>query len=137
MAAAEEGAGADERARRKILRELRAVGGVELVVEREIGAENLHEDEVIHAHASGRKGVFVIIEKIFEFVFNFLGSLAGLGIEADASRKVERVSSKDGFAERQLGDRTRRVDDATFRLGFSLRESAANGEDSREAQGNK
>src|SRR6266849_2160654 len=53
MSAAENCAGANEGAGRKVLGELRPVGGIEFVEEGEIGAENLHENEVVHAHASG------------------------------------------------------------------------------------
>src|SRR5580700_38589 len=100
MASAEEGTGANEGAGGKILGELRAICCIELVVKREIGAEDLNENEVVHTHASGRKGSCVVLEEIFDFVIDFVRGLAGLGIEADASREIKRVSSKDRFAER-------------------------------------
>jgi len=137
MAAAQQGAGADESARRKILGEIGAIGGVEFVVVSEVSAINLNLDEVVHGHTCSAEGGLVSVEKIFDFIFDFLGRLSSLGVETDVTGEIERVPGKNGVAEGRLNRLLRKVDSAALGLSFTLRKCAANGEDGREAKGNK
>src|ERR1700756_5531239 len=120
MASAKEGACADKGTRRKVLGELRAVGSVELVVQRKIGRVNLHVGQVVHGHARGVEGGLVAVKQILEFVFNFFGRLAGFGVEADVAGEVERVPGENRVAERRLHRLFWQVDGAAFGLGFTL-----------------
>src|SRR5258708_34653530 len=105
------------------------MGSVEFGVVSEVGAIKLNVDEVVHGHTCSAEGGFVAVEKIFDFIFDFLGRLSSLGVEANVTGEIERVPGKDGVAEGRLNRLFRKVGAAALGLSFTLRECAANGED--------
>src|SRR5258705_11661085 len=102
MAAAQQGAGADEGARRKILGEICAIGSVEFVQVSEVRAINLNVDEVVHGHTCSAEGGFVSVEKLFDFIFHFLGPLPCVGVEANLPAALDRAPGKAAVAEAAL-----------------------------------
>src|SRR5258708_2037808 len=135
--AAPQRARARERARRENPWGKRAVRGGEFCVGKSGGAINLNVDEVVHGHTCSAEGGLVSVEKILDFIFDFLGRLSSLGVETDVTGEIERVPGKDGVAEGRLNRLFRQVDSAALGLSITLRKCAGNAEDGREAKGNK
>ena len=113
VAAAEKGARTNESTRWKILCEVCFIGGIEFVVVGQVGAEDLHVDEIVHGHAGSGERSFVAIEQELDFILDFLRRLASLRIESDAPRQVEGVSGKNSVAEGCLDEPVGQVDGAT------------------------
>src|SRR5579863_172578 len=127
VAAAEEGTSANKLSGRVILGgEVALIDGVEFVEEGEVGAGNLHIDEVVHGHASLRQRALQTIEHELDLVFNRGGWLARFGIETYSAGQIEGVSSKNAVAERGLHGLIGRVEDLARGLRSGLRERTIN-----------
>ena len=138
VAAAKQCGGADEFAGRQVLcGEVTAVGGVELVVEGKIGARDLDVGEIVHAQAGLDERSFDVVEQQFDFLVDIGRRLTGLGIESDASRKVERVAGEDRAAEGELRIVVGQIDGATRGRRRRLRQRSMHRQDSSDGETNQ
>src|SRR5271169_2782239 len=102
MTPAEDGSRADELACGKILGEIGAVRGVELVVEGKVGAGNLDVHEIVHGEAGLGQKSLVGVEEQLDLVFDFFRGLSRFRVETDISGNIKGIADKNGTAEGRL-----------------------------------
>ena len=90
----------EKRASGELLLEIGSVDAVEFVIEAEVGAVHLHQDQVVHGHALAFENSFHAIHGASGFFFCAGRRLAVL-IKADGAGDVEGVSHQHGIAERE------------------------------------
>src|SRR5262245_54802513 len=100
-AAAQERARADERARREAPLEVGRVGAVEEVVEREVGAEDRHLHEVVHAEAGELELLPEVVEHRAHLLLGVRGRLACRGVHAERAGDEVEAAGEDAVAEGQ------------------------------------
>ena len=131
MAAAQERACSDEFPCRIVFRgEVAFVDGVELVEEGQVGAGDLHVDEVVHGHAGLGQRAFQAIEHELDLILDFRRRLAGFRIEADSAGQVERIAGENSVAERGVNRFCGRIEHFSRGLRCGLRKCAVHAEDS-------
>src|SRR5215470_1904994 len=133
----EEGTCTDESAGWVVFGEIGLIDGIELIEQGEVRAKHLNVDEVVHGHASLGKSTLHAVHHKFDFLVEFGGRLAGLGVEADAPGKIERVANHNAVAEGRLHSLLRGVVDLAPELGGGLREDTMSGEKAGNEQGNE
>src|SRR5437764_1415691 len=102
MSAAQQRRRSNKLARWQLLsREVAAIGGVELVVERQIRAGNLDVNEIIHAHARLYQRGLHVVQKELDFLVDLGGCLPSL-VQSNSPGQIQRVARKNGSAERCL-----------------------------------
>jgi len=114
VAAAQELPRADERARGKILCEIRAVNRVELIVERQVGTEDLDGDKIVHSHARCGERGFDAVQEYVNLLLHVVGQFAGLGVVSDAPGNIQRIADQNGVAVRRLRGMGWKIDDAAL-----------------------
>ena len=87
-------------------------------------------------HACLLERGFHIIEDKFDFGVDVGGNFAGLGIDADVTRKIERVPGKNPGAIRRFKIVAGQMDRAAFRGMRRLREGSLHSENARSGECN-
>src|SRR2546423_15307249 len=120
MSAAQQRRRSNKLARRQLLtREEAAIGGVELVVERQVRAGNLDVNQIIHAHARLYQRGLHVVQKELDFLVDLGWCLSSL-VESDPPRQIQRVAGKNSSAERCLRIVVRKADRPPGPLRFCL-----------------
>src|SRR5215813_13877214 len=120
MRAAQQSPRSDESSRRKILLEIASINWVEFVVERNVGAEDLHSDQVVHSHSSLGQYVLNPVDHQPSLLFDIARNLVGLRVSAQPSGQIERVADHHAVAERGGDGSVRQIDDAPSRASAAL-----------------
>src|SRR5437868_5688503 len=127
MAAAQQRTGTDEGPRRIILSEITLVDVIEFSIERDVRAEDLDEDDIVHGHAGlGEHGLYAVKHDA-DLLLQVVGRLAGFGIDTNAPRDVQRVAHEHAVAEGRLHD-LGQIDITPLGLRFSLFRRSLSGE---------
>ena len=106
----------DESTRRQISRKVLAIDGVERVEQRNIRAEDLDVNQVIHLQAGFCEYGTNSIEHVSRFLGGILRKFHSSRFETDAAGDIEGVASHDGVAEGQIGASARQIEMA-FLIG--------------------
>ena len=85
----------------KLLREVGAVDFVELVVERQVRAEHLHRDQVVHRHLSCGERLLHSVKHEPNLLFDICRRFAGCRIDSEFAGEIQRVADEHAVAERQ------------------------------------
>src|SRR5262245_16440511 len=91
----------DEGPRRELALEVRRVDLVEAVVERQIRAEDLHLDEVVHRQPLELELLLEVVEHRARLLLGIGGRLAGRGIEPEGAGQEDEAARQTRGAERQ------------------------------------
>src|ERR1700739_2957646 len=134
MAAAQERSHSDELASGKILGEIALIHGIKFIVQGEIGAGDLHVDEIVHAETSLSKKSFVRVENIFDLIIDFFRSLLGFWVQGDITRDIKGIANENGVAVGGLGQAIREVNRPSLRHDSRLRKSAVDSKESCDRQ---